>query len=247
MIKVGCCGFSEAHYKYFKHFNLVEIQNTFYQPPKITTAVKWRNAAPGSFEFTMKAWQLITHKPTSPTYRRLKTRIPEKLKNRYGFFKPTREVLNAWEKTKQFALNLKATIIVFQCPPNFTPTEENLKNMRQFFTSVDRENFIFAWEPRGNWPKNLVKQLCDELNLIHVVDPFKDETISETIKYYRLHGIKGYNYQYTDEDLLRLIEFCSQGDKIYCLFNNVNMRNDALRFKELLKSKNKSKTTEQQA
>jgi len=34
MIKVGCCGFGVARSKYFQEFSLVEIQQTFYQPPR---------------------------------------------------------------------------------------------------------------------------------------------------------------------------------------------------------------------
>jgi uncharacterized protein YecE (DUF72 family) len=66
-IKVGCCGFVVAQKKYFSLFDLIEIQQSFYQMPKIETAQKWHSAAPAGFQFTMKAWQLITHEPSSPT------------------------------------------------------------------------------------------------------------------------------------------------------------------------------------
>jgi len=55
---------------------VVEVQQTFYQIPRIATGKRWREEAPPDFEFTMKAWQLITHEPSSPTYRRLRTVIP---------------------------------------------------------------------------------------------------------------------------------------------------------------------------
>jgi len=70
MIKVGCCGFPVARKEYFKNFSLVEVQQTFYKPPRMETAFKWRSAAPPEFEFAVKAWQLITHAPSSPTYRK---------------------------------------------------------------------------------------------------------------------------------------------------------------------------------
>ncbi len=235
-IKVGCCGFSEAHHKYFANFDLVEIQNTFYQPPRINTAIKWREAAPEDFEFTLKAWQLITNKPTSPTYIRLREPIPQKKKSRYGFFKPTREVFNAWEVTRKFAATLNAQVILFQCPANFRSTEENINNLKTFFSSIDRGSFNLAWEPRGAWDPHLIKEICEELNLIHCVDPFRNESISESFKYYRLHGLKGYRYKYTDEDLLKLKEICYQSENVYCLFNNVTMKEDALRFKILINS-----------
>jgi len=74
-IEVGCCGFVVSQKKYFQLFKLIEIQKTFYQLPQLKTAEKWRKLAPQGFEFTMKAWQLITHEPRSPTYRRLREKI----------------------------------------------------------------------------------------------------------------------------------------------------------------------------
>jgi len=70
--KIGCCGFGIARPKYFETFSVAEIQQSFYQPPKPDTVKRWRDEAPIDFEFTLKAWQLITHEASSPTYRRLK-------------------------------------------------------------------------------------------------------------------------------------------------------------------------------
>ena len=70
-MEVGLCGFSMAQSKYALHFPVVEVQHTFYQPPAAATLDRWRAAMPAAFEFTIKAWQLITHSGSSPTYRRL--------------------------------------------------------------------------------------------------------------------------------------------------------------------------------
>ena len=69
-IKVGCCGFSSSRKDYFSQFKLVEVQQTFYKMPRLETALRWRGEVPADFEFTLKAWQLITHPPTSPPYRK---------------------------------------------------------------------------------------------------------------------------------------------------------------------------------
>lgn len=95
MVQVGCCGFPLAQARYFRAFRLLEVQQTFYQPPRLTTLQRWRATAPEGFEFTLKAWQLITHEPSSPTYRRLRTSIPESRHARYGSFRCTNEVLAA--------------------------------------------------------------------------------------------------------------------------------------------------------
>ena len=68
-VKVGCCGFPRGMKDYFSHFRLVEVQQTLYKMPKLETALRWRQQAPSDFNFTVKAWQLITHPATRPTYR----------------------------------------------------------------------------------------------------------------------------------------------------------------------------------
>jgi len=229
-IKVGCCGFAEAMHLYFREFSLVEIQKTFYQPPRVQTAQKWREQAPDDFEFTMKAWQLITHEPSSPTYRRLSHEIPEDKKSVYGSFKPTDEVFAAWEETMNIAQALEAKIILFQCPARFDPTEEHISNMRAFFTAIDRKDFTLCWEPRGDWPAETIRQLCQELGLVHAVDPFKDESVYGDIRYYRLHGITGYRYKFNALDLKLLLDKCDPERLNYVLFNNVSMLGDARRF-----------------
>jgi uncharacterized protein YecE (DUF72 family) len=76
MVKVGCCGFPINKKEYFKKFSLVELQSTFYEiPAKIETVKKWREEAPKDFEFTLKAFQVITHDSKSPTYKRLKENL----------------------------------------------------------------------------------------------------------------------------------------------------------------------------
>jgi uncharacterized protein YecE (DUF72 family) len=83
--------------------------------------------APKEFEFTIKAWQLITRDPKSPTYRKAGITVPESEEKKYGFFKPTEKVFEAWERTRAISEALESKIIVFQCPSSFRPTPENVK------------------------------------------------------------------------------------------------------------------------
>ena len=234
-IRVGCCGFPKAKATYYQHFFLVEVQQTFYQPPRLETARRWREEAPPDFEFTVKAWQLITHQPTSPTYRRLREPIPPKRRDRYGAFRPTDEVFAAWERTREIAQALKARVVLFQCPASFIPIPENIANMRAFFRAVEREGLIFVWEPRGAWPDDVVAKLCRELDLVHGVDPFHRQPVTRETAYFRLHGITGYRYRFSDDDLHRLLDWCKPFSEVYCLFNNVSMWDDAQRMQELCK------------
>ncbi len=241
-VKVGCCGFPMARTEYYRRFPVVEIQQTFYNLPRLQTAERWRReAARGrarngrpDFEFTMKAWQLITHEPSSPTYRRLRAPIPEAEKARYGSFQFTDQVLDAWSRTAAVARAMGASVVVFQCPPRFTPTLAHIENLRRFFKGIDRTGFVAAWEPRGDWPPDLTRKLCAELDLVHVVDPLKQHPQSEGLRYFRLHGVTGYRYLHTDEDLRAVAQECGGDVPTYVLFNNQFMGEDALRLQKLL-------------
>src|SRR6185436_17554893 len=97
--KVGTCGFGMAKAEYARAFSCVEIQHTFYQPPQIKTLEGWRNSMSASFEFVIKAWQLITHDARSPTFRRLKRTLTDIERQEAGYFRSTPIVQEAWETT----------------------------------------------------------------------------------------------------------------------------------------------------
>lgn len=232
VLYVGCCGFGRARAEYYRRFGLVEVQQTFYKPPQLATVQRWREEAPASFCFTVKAWQLITHEPSSPTYRKAGVSLagpPE----HYGAFRLTAEVTAAWEWTRKIALALRAPVVLFQCPASFGPTAEHVANLRRFFREVDRGGLAFAWEPRGDWPDDLVRSLCEELGLIHAVDPFSRLPVTDGLAYFRLHGLTGYRYRFTDGDLRQVLSWCGGYAEVYCLFNNVSMWEDARRLVEL--------------
>jgi len=235
-VRVGCCGWPEARSSYYQHFSLVELQDTFYQLPSLHLAAKWRQEAPEHFRFTMKAWQLITHPPSSPTYRRLKQPLAEQDRTACGFFQPSEQVWKAWQQTAAVAAALRAEVIVFQCPASFRPEPRNITNLEQFFARVQRGGWQLAWEPRGAWPAETIRALCRAYDLIHCVDPFQARPLYGAVIYFRLHGRGGYRYQYSDEELRWLAEMLEQQSDAraaYVLFNNVFMKQDALRFLSL--------------
>lgn len=234
-IKVGCCGFPVAQALYFDKFEVIEIQQTFYEIPPLLTAAKWKAEAPRGFEFTMKAWQLITHEPTSPTYKKMKMRIEEKDKGKLGFFKPTDQVFQAWERTKEFAERLGARVILFQTPPRFAPSSENRENLHRFFTKIKRDGMTLLWEPRGEWKEKEIEEVCKEFDLIDVVDPFKRKPAYGRLYYFRLHGITGYQYQYTMKDFKKLSDLCQKKNESYIFFNNMSMMQDSQKLISLLR------------
>ncbi len=233
--KVGLCGFTIGAKTYYKRYPLVEVQQTFYDPPPVKTLERWRNDAPADFEFTMKAWQVITHLGSSSTYRRLKSPFSDLEKSEAGAFRPTPTVRAAWEKTREAALILRATAILFQCPPSFKPTDENVSNMRRFFTEIERPAGVrFLWEPRGKWPEDIVVDLCTSFSLVHAVDPFVTPSLTPKEIYWRLHGIKSPYAVYTDDQLRQLVEWLPDGGESYVMFNNIPRVGDSQRFLNFL-------------
>ncbi len=260
--QIGTSGFGIGRAKYFQLFSCVEVQHTFYQPPAIKTLERWREAAPPVFEFVLIAWQLITHDAKSPTYRRLKKKLSEVEKQGAGYFRPTAIVQEAWEVTRACATALKASTILFQCPASFKQTGENLANLKEFFSSIKRQQvdengrknggvFNLCWEPRGAWDPKVVKSICAELNLWHVVDPFVNQSVTPDRLYYRLHGRSGWRYEYDEAELRELAAMLnnaagkkkSQSNKpAYIFFNNVRMIQDAARFQTIVEEEASAKT-----
>jgi len=218
MIRVGCCGYPVGRKKYMEAFRLVELNTTFYNYPKISTVVRWREEASEDFEFTVKAHQDISHK--------------HMLK-----LEQAREPL---ERMKEICRILNAEILLIQTPASFKP--HNLKDAEEFFEEIDYEDLTLIWETRGSsWEgteiRGRLKNVLERLNVPHVTDPLKVMPVyAGHIAYFRLHGLgeRMYYYQYTDKELQRLHDLVKPLDtadrKVYVFFNNLSMFEDAKRF-----------------
>ena len=232
--RVGLCGWTVSMASYVRRFPLVEVQHTFYEPPADALLARWRAQVPTRFEFTIKAWQVLTHESGSPTYRRLKRPLPEEYRGQVGGFRATPPVLSGWRRTLECAHVLKASAVLLQCPRSFRPTAENVERMRVFLRDVPRPAARLLWEPRGEWPAPLLSELCRDLDLVHVVDPMQTETVTPEQTYYRLHGTTGSRHVHTDDELRRLRDLVDGRPTPYVLFNNLPRVGDAERFLALL-------------
>jgi uncharacterized protein YecE (DUF72 family) len=237
-VRVGLCGFTMAMEDYALHFPVVEVQNTFYEPPRDEVMQKWRAVAGPALEYTMKVWQLVTHSASSPTYRRMKRALAPDAEP--GFFRDSEAVAEGWARSLRCADVLNATALLFQCPASFAPDRENVSRMRRFFARITRPTARLLWEPRGErWvaERSLALSLCRELNLVHVVDPLVTEPDPAQPVYWRLHGPAGPRSSYTDAQLQRLAEMLEAVDDPtprYVMFNNLPRVGDAKRFVKLV-------------
>ncbi|UCG91945.1 MAG: DUF72 domain-containing protein [candidate division WOR-3 bacterium] len=262
MIKVGCCGFPVGKEKYFKKFSVIEIQSTFYDFVRETTIRKWRAEAPKDFEFVIKVPQFITHPTTSPTYRKVK-KLEGMDPAHLGNFQPTEEVFYCYNKTVEYATILRTKLLVFQSPPRFSPDKQNVKNMEKFFRKIERKGLILAWESRGIWQPEQVKNICAKLDLIDVVDPFVRDSVHPVRKpwsqgvagkseftttktpsefsngvhgkifYYRLHGGNEYHKKFEKKELVSLYKEIKNKSG-YVMFNNISMFQDAQKLRNLI-------------
>jgi uncharacterized protein YecE (DUF72 family) len=234
MVRIGLCGFTMAMEDYPIHFPVVEVQNTFYEPPRDEVLRRWIAVTAPSLEYTMKVWQLVTHSAASPTYRRMKSVLPAGAEP--GFFRDSAAVDEGWRRSLNCAQVLGATAMLFQCPASFRPDPENVSRMRRFFERIERPRARLLWEPRGSaWvtQRALALSLCRDLDLVHVVDPFVTPPDAGESVYWRLHGIGGPRHSYTDTQLRRLWELLRgvrSVEPAYVMFNNLPRVVDAKRF-----------------
>src|SRR3954462_5848093 len=237
-VRIGLCGFSMAMEDYRLHFPVVEVQNTFYEPPRDELMRRWRAVTGPTLEYTMKVWQLVTHSSTSPTYRRMKQ--PLAAGAAPGFLQDSAAVAEGWERSVQCARVLDATALLFQCPASFAPARENVAQMRRFFEHITRPAARLLWEPRGGqWvaERSLALSLCRELDLVHVVDPFVTAPDPAQPVYWRLHGPAGPRSSYSHAQLEQLGEMLrgvSNPAPRYVMFNNLPRVGDAKRFAQLV-------------
>lgn len=260
-VLIGTCGYGyfqpsenwKEKYKsklqaYSDVFSVGEINRTFYQLPMIKTARRWRQEAFADFEFTLKAWQAITHDTRSPTWRRRLGKLTQNQKKNFGHLRPNVEVIEAWQRSREFAEALEARVCVLQTPGNFKCTPENEDNMRRFFAEVQRGKLLVGWEPRGDWHEypDKIKAICNDLDLIHVVDIMRRKPlVDKPVAYIRLHGLNpkeyDYNYDYSEKELQELAErlrhTAKDHDRVYCMFNNFQMYANALRIMEILEAR----------
>jgi len=234
--RIGCAGFSMRLSKYFERFNVVEVQESFYDPPTERTLAKWRRTAPDGFAFTMRAWQLITHPASYSGYRRIRRPWEKEARDRFGLFKPTEQTRWAWEIVRRSAEILDAKAIVFHTPSSFTPTRENRENFARFFGSVERGSYCLAWEPEGMWEDEEIKALCREFGLITAIDPLISKSSPGDIFYFRIKEKTRSRGAHGEDDFLQIQGRAEAGGERvregFFIWNTQDAARDAHRFRK---------------
>jgi uncharacterized protein YecE (DUF72 family) len=217
-IFVGTSGFSYPSWKddfyphgltsskWFSHyctqFNTLELNSTFYKFPVIKTLKNYYDKSPDHFIFSVKVHKIITH---------------------------TRRLKNAKEKIDEFTdivrsgLKDKAGCLLFQFPPTFIYTAENVELILETIPHSP-ENIVEFRHPSW-WNKfffeELKKNKITFCTISHPVLP-NDIVSSTDLFYLRMHGVpvlfqSSYSAA-TLEEYARAVKMRSGNSFIY--FNN---------------------------
>jgi uncharacterized protein YecE (DUF72 family) len=189
---------------YARHFDTVEINNSFYGLPEEGTLRQWRQIVPDNFMFCAKASRYITHM--------------KKLLD-------PREPVNTFlECMAILAHNLGP--ILFQLPPNWRANPGRLEAFLKILPQDRRYTFEFR-DP--SWFVDSVYELLEQYNaafcIYQLAGRISPKTITTDFIYVRLHG-PGEAYQgcYSIQELSSWAGAFSiwsgQEKEIFCYFDN---------------------------
>jgi len=224
---------------YSSNFDAIEIQSSFYRLPRLQTARRWREIVPESFEFSLKAFQGITHPTNSPTWRKSIPNIRKDDEDKVGLLRDN-DLTRKWrEDTMAVAAALQAKVVAVQLPPSFDYNEENISRIKSFLRA-SKGRCACALEVRNRtWMDRLdeLAALVRRVNAILITDPLKAKPPVQRTQYHRLHGMDGfvnYGHRYDDDELRRLARILQDEEDVYVFFNNISMRDDAMRLRRIL-------------
>lgn len=189
---------------YIKHFNSVEINNTFYRLPTPRAFKGWKESAPNGFIYAVKASRFITHMK--------KLKDPQK-------------PLNLFLKRASI-LREHLGPVLFQLPPHWRCNPERLSNFIRLLPDKIKVAFEFR---EHSWFNNEVYSVLKERNIglciYHMPDFQSPIKVTASFAYMRFHGT-GFLYggRYTRRELLRWADimkgFMKRGVDVYAYFNN---------------------------
>lgn len=185
---------------YSERLNSLELNSSFRMIPSEKTLERLYNDTPDNFAIVVKMHRMFTH-----------------------FGKPGNQSqqIDEFQQRIQSYLKEKLHGFLFQFPPNFSATDQNLSEIRSL--GKNDLNFIElrnrTWQESGN-DELLVRE---GFQLVSVSFPNLEEKIyDQPRQYLRFHGIpKLFKSPYSETDIQRWIERIPSGSKVvYAFFNN---------------------------
>ena len=189
-IRIGTSGYHYKHWRgpfypakiaaskmlefYAKHFDTVELNNSFYRLPPETAFDQWRRSTPPKFVFAVKASRFLTHNK--------KLKDPE----------------NALNNLLPRAVHLgpKLGPILFQLPPRWQVNRERLEGLLEILP----QNLRYAFELRDQtWIKPEIERVLEKCGaafcIYELAGYHSPLTVTTDFAYVRLHGPGPGKYQ----------------------------------------------------
>lgn len=190
---------------YAEHFDTVEINNTFYRLPELTTFDNWRSKSPPNFRFAVKASRFITHM--------------KKLKD------PHTSMAKFFLAAER--LEKKLGPILFQLPPRW---KVNPERFSEFLEALPAGHQYVVEFRDQSWLVPQIYALLRKHNVAFCIhDLGGSQTPSEltaNFTYVRFHGPSTAKYtgSYRRSDLrrwaVRINEWGKELSDVYIYFNN---------------------------
>lgn len=196
---------SDEQFDYYQRvFNTVELNNSFYRLPEISSFRAWRDNSPKDFLFAVKASRFFTH------MKKLNVNRQE-----------MRKFFNRVSKLEE-----KLGPILFQLPPKWRINSERLE---QFLSRLPA-GYWYTFEFRDHtWYGPAVVELLAEYDCAFCIYDLERHLspleVTASFVYVRLHG-PGNKYQgsYTDTDLqvwaARIKDWNKAAKAVYLYFDN---------------------------
>lgn len=237
-IRIGTSGWYYKHWKgpfyplkiqdsemlplYLKHFDTVEINNTFYRLPEKNTVKAWHRHTPDDFLFAVKGSRFITHM--------------KKLSN------PAEPVKYFFDAVKP--LGRKLGPIIFQLPPKW---KCNIERLEVFLNQLPKESkYSFEFRDKSWLCSEVYKLLAKHNAALCIYDLKGFESppeVTADFTYIRLHGPSKNAYQgcYDRKTLHKWKDRINTWKKslaaVYIYFDNDQMgyaAHNAMRLKEMV-------------
>jgi uncharacterized protein YecE (DUF72 family) len=190
-------GFDELRY-YAEHFDTVEVNSTFYRPPRVATVEDWVRRTPSGFEFSLKLYQKFTHprmflkaNPSAADIGTLPDVSSEDVDRLRAAFEP-------------LARSQKLGALLAQFPPSFKSTPETQDYLRWLLRSF--HDYQIAVELRHRTWSDALGETLELLNeygaaLVQIDEPKFRFSIRQNFLpnvrgfyYMRLHGRNAANW-----------------------------------------------------
>jgi uncharacterized protein YecE (DUF72 family) len=239
LIRVGMAGWSnppsmaaerdseQTHLSYYAtQFSCVEINSSFYRPHQAATYLRWRDATPAEFRFSVKVPRSITHE--------------SHLK------RCSAEVLRFYQEIA--CLQPKLSAVLVQLPPSL---EFNARSVRAFFESMPNLRRVkVVCEPRhASWFTAAAEKTLRDAGVSRAgADPARCAGAevpggARRFAYFRWHGSpRTYYSKYSQEQLsiFAAAAIKARAAETWCVFDNTARHaawDDALQFMAALRAR----------